>query len=281
MYNQIIADVHHPQHIFENLPNKRWLSLSMNLFRTLIIPYLHVCYAFDKFTKRGAFSPAQAVYTDPDHEKKSCNPLKNAMFKQHLKQFHDSSCSVASVVNSVNALGEITGCMANHGAITQMDILDKVKAANWKKRMSPEGDNGRRGLPLFMLGDVVKESLEAYNVPHRFVKTIQTVKDPKKATFLKRDLLDHLMNYDPKGRALIIAHFNQGVFVKALQIPHISPVGAFDPRTRTVTMLDVDFLQQAPYRISFDRFYEGLSNDYNPFFRHYGYGSGGYVYIGL
>jgi hypothetical protein len=253
----------------------------MNLFRTLIIPYLQVCYAFDKFTASGAFGSDQAVYIDPEHENTSDNPLKKAMFKHHLKQFHESSCSVASVVNTVNALGEITGSMADHGPISQMDILNKVKAANWKKRMSPEGDNGRRGLPLFMLGDVVKESLEAYNIPHRFVKTIQTVKEPEKATHLKRELLDHLMNYDPKGRALIIAHFNQGVFVKALQIPHISPVGAFDPRTRTVTMLDVDFLQEAPYRISFDRFYNGLSSDYNPFFRHFGYGSGGYVYIGL
>lgn len=253
----------------------------MNLFRTLIIPYLHVCYTFDKITSRGAFGPAQAVYIEPEHENGNRNLLKKAMFKHHLKQFHESSCSVASVVNSVNALSEIKGGKAHEGPLTQMDILDKVKAANWKKRMSPEGDNGRRGLPLFMLGDVVKESLEAYNIPHRFVKTIQTVKDPDKATLLKRDLLDHLMNYDPKGQALIIAHFNQGVFLKALQIPHISPVGAFDPKTRIVTMLDVDFLQNKPYRISFDRFYEGLSSDYNPFFRHFGYGSGGYVYIGL
>jgi hypothetical protein len=253
----------------------------MNLFRTIIFPYLRILYTFERMTLTGAFGKNPAVYVEPDENGANANPLKKALFKHHLKQFHESSCSVASVVNAVNALIEINGMNPGGKPVTQMDILDKVKAANWKKRMSPEGDNGKRGLPLAMLGDVVKESLEAYNIPHRTVKTVQTVKEPQKAKILKRELLNHLMEYDPKGRALIIAHFNQGVFVKALQIPHISPVGAFDPGTRTVTMLDVDFLQKKPYRISFDRFYEGLSNDYNTLFRKHGYGSGGYVYIRL
>ncbi len=253
----------------------------MNLFRTLIFPYLRVRYTFDRLTLNGAFGKDQAVYVDPAEHEKSANPLKQALFRHHLKQYHESSCSVASVVNAVNALLETSGLLEGTKPITQMDILDKVRAANWKKRMSPGGDNGRRGLPLSMLGEVVKESLTVYGIPHRCVKTVQTVKEPDKAKILKRELLDHLMDYDPKGRALLIAHFNQGLFVKALQIPHISPVGAFDPGTRTVTMLDVDFLQIKPYRISFDRFYEGLSDDYNVLFRRHGYGSGGYVYIGL
>ncbi len=253
----------------------------MNLFRTFIIPYLKVCFLIDKITSRGAFGKDQAVYIDNVKDVPGGNPLKDAMFRAHLKQYHESSCSVASVVNVVNALLSINGHQDKKTQTTQMDILDKVKAANWKKRMSPEGENGRRGLTLTMLGDVVKESLTAYSLPHRYVRTIQTVKDPEKKGSLKRNLLTHLMDYDPKGKALIIAHFNQGAFVKALQIPHISPVGAFDPRTRTVTMLDVDFLQVKPYKISFDRFYEGLSNDYNHVFKRFGYGSGGYVYIAL
>lgn len=253
----------------------------MNLFRTLIFPYLHVRYTFDRFTLRGAFGKDQAVHVNPDGHETSANPLKNALFRHHLKQYHESSCSVASVVNAVNALLDINGLLDGKKPITQMDILDRVQAANWKKRMSPGGDNGRRGLPLSMLGEVVKESLTVYGIPHRCVKTVQTVKESGKAKILKQELLSHLMDYDPKGRALIIAHFNQGLFVKALQIPHISPVGAFDPNSRTVTMLDVDFLQKQPYRISYDRFYEGLSDDYNILFRKHGYGSGGYVYIGL
>lgn len=253
----------------------------MNLFRTFIIPYLKISYVFDKITSRGAFGKDQAVYIDSGPDSNSVNSLKNAMFTNHLKQYHESSCSVASVVNVVNALISVNGIKTGNTPTTQMDILDKVNVVNWKKRMSPEGDNGRRGLTLTMLGDVVKESLTAYNIPHRYVKTIQTVKDPEKKTALKQNLLNHLMDYDPRGRALIIAHFNQGAFVKALQIPHISPVGAFDPRSRTVTMLDVDFLQQRPYQITFDRFYDGLSNDYNHIFKRFGYGSGGYVYIAL
>jgi hypothetical protein len=132
-----------------------------------------------------------------------------------------------------------------------------------------------------MLGDVVKSSLDAYNISYRSIETVQTVKDPDKTPRLKKQLIERLTEFDPAGRAVLIAHFNQGALVKALHIPHISPVGGFDPKTRTVTMLDVDFLQENPYRISFDRFYEGLSCDYNAMFRSFGYGSGGYVYIRL
>ena len=253
----------------------------MNLFKNVIRPYLHIRYTLDKIMARGAFGPDQAVYIHPGPEDLGPNPLKKAMMRNHLKQYHESSCSVASVVNVVNAIGEIQGTFPKPRMLSQMDILDRVKAANWKKRMSPEGDNGKRGLPLFMLGEVVKESLETYGIAHRSVTTIQTVKDPSKSAQLKQNLLEHLKAFDPHGRAVIIAHFNQGVFVKALHIPHISPVGAFDPKTNSVTLLDVDFLQEKPYRISFDRFYEGISSDYNHIFRHFGYGSGGYVYIEL
>ena len=72
-----------------------------------------------------------------------------------------------------------------------------------------------------------------------------------------------------------------GRYVRALNIPHISPVGSFDPKNMTVTVLDVDSSQENPYRVTFDTFYSGLSSDYGHIFRPFGYGSGGYVFIRL
>jgi len=202
------------------------------------------------------------------------------MFRHHVKQYHEASCSVASVVSVVNALKDIQQTKTDP-PLTQMDILETVRTANWKERMSEAGDKGKRGLPLSMLGDVVKSSLDIYGITYRSVETVQVTKDPEKSDFYKKNLLSRLYEFDPLGKAVIIAHFNQGSFVKALQIPHISPVGGFDIKTKTVTMLDVDFLQKKPYKISFDRFYEGISCDYHKLFSSFGYGSGGYIYIRL
>lgn len=234
-------------------------------------------FTVHKLTGTGSFRPGQARYIDPGTPVPG-NPLKDALFKHHVKQFHESSCSVASVASAVNALKERQNSLT-HPPLTQQDLLDDITTANWKKRMSEGGDNGKRGLPLFMLGDVVKSSLDFYGVHYSSVSTIQVSKDPKRADGFKRDLLSHLHEFDPKGKALIIAHFNQGSYIKALQIPHISPVGGFDIKTKTVTMLDVDYLQEKHYSISFDTFYDGMACDYHKLFSPFGYESGGYVYI--
>ena len=55
----------------------------------------------------------------------------------------------------------------------------------------------------------------------------------------------------------------------------------FDIKTKTVTMLDVDYLQDRHYTISFDRFYDGMACDYHKLFSAFGYESGGYIYIRL
>lgn len=251
----------------------------MNLFRTVIRPWLQIQYTLDQWLGRGAFGKDPARYIDP-LPGDGANHLKKALFKHHIRQYHESSCSVASVAVVLNALRDIQGRSAEP-PLTQQEILETVTAHNWKKRMSPEGDDGKRGLPLLMLGQVVEAGLNAYKIAYRSVETIQTPKDPRKAAVARKTLQSRLCDFDPLGNAVIIAHFNQGVFVKALQIPHISPVGGFDRRTGLVTMLDVDYLQERPYRLSFDRFYRGLSSDYNALFRSAGYGSGGYVYVRL
>ena len=251
----------------------------MTIFRLLIRPFLMAQFTINKLTGTGSFGQDQAQYIDPVIPAGN-NRLKTALFRHHVKQFHESSCSVASVVSVVNALRDIQGDLT-HPPLTQQDILESVRTANWKERMSEGGDKGKRGLPLFMLGDVVKSSLDHYGISYTSVDTIQLFKDPGRADGLRQDLLTRLQEFDPKGKSLLIAHFNQGAFIKALQIPHISPVGGFDIKTNTVTMLDVDYLQDRHYTISFDRFYDGMASDYHKLFSAFGYESGGYVYIRL
>jgi hypothetical protein len=250
----------------------------MKLLRTLIHTYLAVPYGFHRLTGTGAFGRRGAVYiTDPIQT--DGNRLKTALLKHFVKQFHEASCSVATVVTCLNAIRATQGSQAP--PISQMEILEKVKTGNWKKRMSAAGDNGRRGLPLPLLGKVVEGSLDAYGIKAKAVEIVQVRKQSASSARIKADLLQRLHDFEKKGDCLIIAHFNQGVYVRALNIPHISPVGGFDPQHMTVTVLDVDTSQEKPYRVAFDTFYKGLASDYGHIFRPFGYGSGGYVFVRL
>ena len=251
---------------------------AMNLPRWMIRAYLFLPYGFRKFTGMGSFGPNTAQYIHHPVQTGS-NYLKEALFKHHVKQFHDSSCSVASVVSVVNAIREHQSCQV--GPIDQEDILEKVKTGNWKKRMSEFGHNGRRGLPLPLLGEVVRSSLDAYNIKYSVVETVLAKKNARQSEGIKKVLQKRLIEFEKRGDCLLIAHFDQGVYVKTLNIPHISPVGGFDIKTGRVTILDVDPFQQKPYDITFEVFYKGLSSNYHHVFQPFGYGSGGYIFIKL
>jgi len=185
---------------------------------------------------------------------------------------------VASVVSVINVLLEKQG-RPPKVPITQQDLLETVKTAHWKERMSDNGYKGRRGLPLPVLGEVVKGSLSAYGIPTKFIEIVQVSGDPEKAETLKQTLRSRLEQFETRGDCLIIAHFDQGSVLPELHIPHISPVGGFDRASDKVTFLDVDPDQPYPYQVSFETFYNSLSSNYNPLFRHFGYAEGGYVFI--
>ncbi|SDU46874.1 phytochelatin synthase family protein [Desulfobacula phenolica] len=249
----------------------------MSLFRWVIRPYLYSQYMFQKLARKGTFGGDQAIYIKTAY-KNTGNGLKDGLFRHHVKQFHEASCSVASVVSVVNTLLDRQGHL-NGTPLCQQNLLESVRTAHWKERMSDNGYNGRRGLPLQTLGQVVETSLKVYGISYQSLETVQASRDPIKSRKIKDRLRARLEQFETAGNCLIISHFDQGCFVRDLHIPHISPVGGFDPESGTVTLLDVDPSQECPYQVSFDLFYKGLSSNYNPIFRRFGYGEGGYVFI--
>ncbi|PIE62428.1 MAG: phytochelatin synthase [Desulfobacter postgatei] len=252
----------------------------MNFFRICIVrTYLIIRYLFHWMTRTGSFGPGQARYnTRPFKPSSERQRLQTALFRHHVKQFHESSCSVATVVCLVNVLRERYKCPGP--TVTQQAILEKVKTAHWKERMEPDGYQGRRGLPLGVLTAVVKDSLITYNLPFKMVEMIQGDLNQDSAG-LRGQLLGHLENFQFRDNCLIIAHFDQGCFVKELNIPHISPVAGFDPSTGLVSILDVDPEQKLGYEISFNRFCKGISTRYAGVFRPFGYDRGGVVVVHL
>jgi len=250
----------------------------LNLLRQMLRLYFYTRYGFNRVTGTGAFKSGQVRYL-PDTVQPQWNTLKQALWKAHVKQFHEASCSVASVVSCLNAVRSLNKGQAE--PVSQSAILDRVTTGHWKERMSDNGYRGRRGLPLPLLGSIVKASLEAYGIGFQDVDVVQTPKNGSERPLVKTTLKARLCNFDLQGRSLIVAHFDQGSLVPTLNIPHISPVGAYDPITDRVTVLDVDPDQKSPYEVDFETFYRGLSSDYHRVLLAYGYGSGGYVHIQL
>jgi len=250
----------------------------MNLRRIIIRAYLYGPYLFHKITATGAFGPQKAAYLQGPVQTDG-NPLKAALLKHHVKQFHESSCSVATVVSVVNALMSLES--GDHVPISQMDILEKVRTAHWKERMGENGHNGKRGLPLPLLGEILKSSLNAYGIRYKAIETIQAHKKFGRPEKIRAELRNRLLDFETKGNCLIIAHFDQGTFVPSLNIPHISPVGSFDTETEEVTILDVDPEHGKPYQVSFMTFCKGLFSNYHHVLKPFGYQSGGYVFIKL
>ncbi len=251
----------------------------MTLYKYTIRTVLTLRYYFHWLTRTGCFGRGGAVPFSPGPGDKGGSSLRAGLFRHHVKQFHESSCSVASVVCVVNTLREKI-----HGSsvrpVTQQEILDRVRAAHWKERMGPDGYKGRRGLPLPVLEEVVRASMAAYGISQVTVDIIQA-RGGRRAKEVKTELFTCLRAFQNLDNCLIIAHFDQGSFVKEMNIPHISPVGGFDPDTGRVTLLDVDPTQPRPYSIPFFRFYRGISTRYGGIFSRFGYGRGGVVVIRL
>jgi len=250
----------------------------MNFRRIIIHAFFYILYFFHKFTGTGAFGRSEAEYISGLIQTGG-NTLKAALLKHHVKQYNEAACSVATVVSVVNALREKQG--SNFIPVSQMDILERVRTGNWKERMSEKGDNGKRGLPLPLLGEIVKSSLDAYSIRYKTVETVGASKNSGQTENKIIELKSRLYDFETKGNCLIIAHFDQGAFLRALNIPHISPVGGFDTKTGDITILDVDPEQERPYKISFDIFCKGLFSNYHHVLKPFGFKSGGYIFVKL
>lgn len=250
----------------------------MTLMRRLIFGGMYLAYGYSRLIGSGPFGRSRPVYLH-DPPPVVGNPLKAALQGQHVRQYHEASCSVASVATMINAIRACNG--GGEEPVTQLALLDRVRYGYWKERMRPEGHEGRRGLPLTLLGAIVRASLEAYGIRPEAVDVVPAHARPGDAAAIKDRLRNRLRRYEDRGDCLLLAHFNQGALVPALSIPHISPVGGYDLATDRVSLLDVDPDQPAPYSVTFERFYQALACQYLGLLRHLGYDRGGYVFVQL
>jgi len=207
------------------------------------------------------------------------NPVFQALRSGFVTQFNEAACSVASIATVLNAAKSLCDLKSDFKVITQEEILLKVDAVNWAARISPEGYQNKRGLPIDKLGIVTKSALNAYDIPYASIVTVPLADHALNINELKKKLFERLAGFGRNSHCFLIAHFNQGIFLKGLHLPHISPIGCVDMAKEMILVLDVDPHVPEPYWVSFDTFFKGLAWTYNGILRKYGYFGGGYIWI--
>ena len=231
----------------------------------------------------GPFRSGAAAVPDPRDPSTGplLPPLVRALRTHYVRQFNEASCSVATMATVLNALRAHLCTDSRKDPLTQQEILDQIRVANWRERVGKSGHNGRRGLPIRLLGNVTEQCLLQYGIPFSEMDVVPLDPPSLNRRDLKLKLVERLSEFEKHGHPLILAHFNQGVFVPTIHLPHISPVGAFDSKRNRVLILDVDPDQPHPYWVSVDRFYLAMTWGYSGLFETYGYRGGGYVWIRL
>lgn len=134
-------------------------------------------------------------------------------------------------------------------------------------------------MPLDYLQRAVEKAFSVYDIPCAFIVTVPLFERGRSLNARKRELFERLAYFIHNPNCLLLAHFNQGVFIKGLHLPHISPVGDVDMDRRMVCILDVDPDVKEPYWISFDTFWKGVAWRYNGVIQRHGYQGGGYIWI--
>lgn len=211
----------------------------------------------------------------------SSHPVFQALSSAFSYQFNEAACSAASTAVVLNAAKTILNGRAASRRITQQEILAKVDAADWAARVSPEGFRNRRGLPLDHLGTAVKKAFAVYEIPCESIETVPFFDRTARPDRIRKTLFERLVYFHRNRYCFLIAHFNQGVFLKGLHLPHISPVMSVDMEHKMVCILDVDPQVKEPYWVSLDTFLKGLSWRYDGIIRKHGYEGGGYIWIKL
>jgi hypothetical protein len=205
------------------------------------------------------------------------SPKTAALLACRVAQFNSYSCSVAAVATVVNAIRRLSTAPGAFRPLPQEDILRRVDCHHWRERVSEAGYRGLHGMPLPEFGDAAAAALEACGIAARRVETIAVHGGLDDLAARWENLRRALLAQAGSPTDFLIAHFTQGEYFGDWFGGHISPVGAYDPRSEEVLVLDVDPECPAPYWVNSDRFFKGLVGRKKVI----GAGGGGYVRIEL
>ncbi len=206
------------------------------------------------------------------------NPANPAYDYWNLSGFYTpqttgASCSAASVSMALNALLNARRERGDEEEnITEVKLAEKVSGFPWKSLVSEEGADGKHGLTLAQLAAASKEALAAYGAADFSVSSVAVSGQSAAALeSFRRALAGNERN----PQDIILLHFAQDALTGAPggPFPHISPVGAYDEKTRRVLIFDVDRQWYEPYWAADVQVFKAMAVKTEAF------GRGGYVLI--
>jgi hypothetical protein len=182
------------------------------------------------------------------------------------------ACSAAALAVVLNAIDRTRPDLAASDTnFSQEKMVDEVKAARWKERVTAGGE-GRHGLTLAELAEVAAGALKACGIGNWTVASRSFEgTGPGELAALRAILTANEASADD----FVIIHFLQDKLTDdpCGPYPHISPVGAFDAASDRVLVLDVDRDYYSPYWVGLERLLLAL-NASTP-----AYGRGGVVIL--
>jgi hypothetical protein len=170
-----------------------------------------------------------------------------ALASFYLPQRNGASCSSAAAAGALNALlNARRERLDSEENVTEAGLVEKVSGLKWSELASEAGLDGRKGLTLDQLAAGLREALAAYGAADTAVSSV-TVSAPSAAALdrFRRALAGNERSPDD----IMLLHFAQDALTAAAGGPyaHISPVGAYDEKTRRVLIFDVDRRWYEPY----------------------------------
>ncbi len=206
------------------------------------------------------YGPAGAPYAVPlwqSHEylQAARNPAPDfwKLITHYVGQDGSLSCSVAAVTMVLNAIARTREDLrASDANFQQAGVVEKVKAAHWKERVTAGGWNGRVGLTLAELEEAVRGALATYGITD-WTTSLRSF--PAADAAALSELRSILSANEASDRDFVLLHFLQDGLTADPGGPyaHISPVGAYDNASDRVLVLDVDREYYEPYWVGLDR----------------------------
>lgn len=193
----------------------------------------------------------------------------------YAAQAGGASCSAASVSMALNALLNARRERGDEEEnIAEEKLVEKVSALPWKELVSEEGAEGRHGLTLDQLAAAAKEALAAYGAEEFAVSSVTVGTQSAQAL---ENFRRALAGNERNPQDIMLLHFAQDALTGAPGGPyaHISPVGAYDEKTRRLLIFDVDRRWYEPYWAADVQLFKAMAVKTPAF------GRGGYVLLKL
>jgi hypothetical protein len=197
-----------------------------------------------------------------------------SLISYYIPQTTPGSCGSASLVMVLNAALALKDRFSEDAVITEKMLWKRVKPClwgyDWKKCPKKTSGNyaGEHGVNLDQYASIARDAFEKYRMKSQ-VRAVHVLS----RLALQEEVLSALKNLGP--RFFLISNFNQKFFTQDTSVGHFAPVGAYDPSTRRVLILDPDRGSSnvsgyyEPYWVPLDLFLDAMATMDGSAFRGY------------